>query len=125
MEVFPEATKVQDRIANELAGTMVGHVSAALDFDAVDAGGRQGLGACDDVSIARPPAEGHDGSVLQEQNEIMVQFARDSGARQDSLPGQACTIGNGSSDRHQVNHAVLISSVRCGWVGRARPGPLP
>jgi hypothetical protein len=50
--------------------------------------------------------------MLQQENQIVVQFARYASPGQHTLPGQSGTIRYGTRDRNQVNHSIPTAFVK-------------
>ncbi len=56
-----------DRIGHELAGAVIGHLTAALDADDLDTAAGQLVGAGPDVRLVAVPAERQDRRMLEEE----------------------------------------------------------
>jgi hypothetical protein len=74
---FTKAFEPDDRIHDQLARTVIGHVSAALDLYDIDAAGRQYLSRREHVLALRVPAEGDDRVVLDHDPCVASNAARD------------------------------------------------
>ena len=71
MHVAAIGIEIDDRIANQLARPVIGHVAAAAGFEHVDAERRQSIGRCEDVGAAvLLDADGQDVGMLQEQQRV-------------------------------------------------------
>src|SRR5258708_8546270 len=73
-------TEVDNRIADELTGSVESHVAAALDFEDIDAGGSE------EMSRMGIPAQRYDRWVLEQQEHIMIEAPRDSVFSELPLP---------------------------------------
>jgi len=85
VQILLVAGEVDDRIAHQLPGSVERDVAAALDLEAVDAAGGEQLGCGHEVRRLRRPAERDDRVVFDEQQHIVLDVARDPGARDCAL----------------------------------------
>ncbi len=81
-----QAAQIEDGVADELAGTVIGDVAAAVDLVEGDAAPRQQLIRREDVGALGVAAEGEHGRMLEEQKHV-ADAAR--GAQRDQLFLQA------------------------------------
>ena len=61
------AVEIEDRIADELAGTVIRRLAAAVRFDYLDV---QSLGEMELGCLVRPPAQRDDRLVLQQDDRV-------------------------------------------------------
>ena len=67
VEILPVALEIHDRVADELARTVEGHITAALHLEQFDTALRQRLGGRQQVLSPGRAPERHDGRMLDEQ----------------------------------------------------------
>src|SRR5581483_6958089 len=67
LDVAAVALQVEDRVADELAGAVERRLAAAVGLDDLDRGVR---GDVEFRALVRPPAERHDGRVLEEEDRV-------------------------------------------------------
>ena len=65
-----QAAQVEDGIADELAGAVVGDVATTIDFVEGDAAAREELIGCEDVGAVCIAAEGEHRRVFEEQQNV-------------------------------------------------------
>ena len=66
----PAVGELDDRVRDELAGPVVGHLASALDADELDAAGIEQRRRGEDVSVVGAPAKREDGRVLEQQEPV-------------------------------------------------------
>ena len=66
----PAVVQLHDRVGHELPGAVVGHLTAALDADDLDAAARELGRRGEDVARVGLPPEGQDGRMLDEQEPV-------------------------------------------------------
>ena len=66
-----EAAQVEDGIADELAGAVIGDVAAAVDFMEGDAAASKKLIRCQNVGAVCVAAEGENGGMFEEQEGVV------------------------------------------------------
>jgi len=66
-----EAAEVEDRIADELAGTVIGDVSATIDFVKRDTVFGEQLIRCEDIGSAGIASEGENRRVFEEKERVV------------------------------------------------------
>jgi hypothetical protein len=74
VQVLLVLAEVEDRISDELARPVVGDVAAALDLEDLDAASAQGFGVEGEARLASAAAEGDDGGVFAEEEEVVGQL---------------------------------------------------
>ena len=111
----PVAAQIDDGVADELAGAVVGHVAAAVDLVQLDAAGGEELIAGEDVGAGRVAAEGDDGRMLQQQQRVADEacLARGNHA---GLDGEAFGVRN-AAEMEEVDVQMLRQ-----WIDRSQPG---
>jgi hypothetical protein len=65
-----QAAEIEDRVADQLAGAVVGHVAAAVDLVEGDAAAFEQLVRCQNVGTVGVTAQGEHGRVLQQQEHV-------------------------------------------------------
>jgi len=92
VKVLPMSLEIDDRIANELAGPMEGHVTAALDLEDLDALAAQKVRRCDEVFFLGRAAECDDGWMLDKEQNVLRDRAGDSVAGDIALQLQGLSV---------------------------------
>jgi hypothetical protein len=80
--------EIDDRIADELAGTMEGDIAAPLDLEQLDATLLEVFRACQHVGVLRRAPQGDDRRVLDEQEHIVLDATGDALSRDLALERQ-------------------------------------
>jgi len=85
VQILLVALEIDDRISDELAGSVEGDVSSALDLEQLHAFALEKLRGCDEVLFLRRPAERDYRWVLDEEEEVLRNRSRDSIASEVAL----------------------------------------
>ena len=106
LHVLAVPRQVEDRVADELAGPVVGRLAAAVGLDDLD------LGAVGDVQLARlgAPAERDHRRVLEQQHRVGHRAARDR-VREAALHLPALLVSDGLAQVVDVPGAAHARSV--------------
>ena len=116
MHVAAVRPQVEDRIANQLTRTVIGHITAAARFDDVDTEPAQGLGCGEDVlaGIRALHPDGDDGWMLQQQQQI-VRAAGLTILDEGTLQVERLAVAHDSEPADE-QRAVLIHALHGGGV---------
>jgi hypothetical protein len=87
--------QVEDRIADELPWAMKGDVPAALDLVDFDAARVQALRRCGEMVLLRGASKRHDGRMLEQEEHVLVDLARDAPPREIALELQGDLVRDG------------------------------
>ena len=99
-----EAAEVEDGIADELAGAVIGDVAATVDFVEGDAAAGEELVGGQDVGAIGVAAEGEDGRVLEEQQDVF-DAALEAEVDQLRLEAEGFVVGD-AAEIEVLNHAL-------------------
>lgn len=99
------AAEVEDGVADELARTVVGDVSSAIDLVYLDAFLGEELVGGQDVGTCGVSTEGEDRGMLEEQ-EGVADLIRLAGGDDSLLDGEAFGIGNAAELEEMDDHAA-------------------
>ena len=94
-------SEVEDRVAHQLPGPVKGDVAAALDLDHLDPAARELLRRQRQTGRSGAAAQGHHRRVLDQQQDVVGQLARDALLPQDSL----------QLERFGVTHRAEIADI--------------
>jgi hypothetical protein len=117
-----ETAEIEDGIADELAGTVVGDVAAAIDFVEGDAAAQELFAGREDVGTAGVAAKGEDGWVFEEQ-EGVVDVICETHGRDLCLDAEGFVVGY-AAEVEVLDHGTFIvwmralSALRCGLEDR-------
>ena len=110
------AAEVENGIADELAGAVVGDVAAAVDLVDFDAFGCESLVGEEDVGAGRVAAEGEDGRVLEEDQGV-ADFIRFAGSDDFGLDAQTFKVGDATKLEKVDVHGVAPLEAKFGEAG--------
>jgi hypothetical protein len=101
MQVLPVLAEEKDRIPNELARAMKGHVATPLDLEHVDELLGERLARCGEMGwIERAPQCDH-GRVFYQQQRVAGEISADSGIGQCALVAQSFVVGHATQSDHR------------------------
>ena len=114
MDVLAIRLEVDDRVADELPGTVEGDVAAAAGLVHLDALRRERAGVGADVGgrAARPDAERDDGRMLDEQQRV-VDLAGDAGLDQRLLALDAVGVADAPEPLDDQPPAHTAAGSKC------------
>ena len=98
-----EAAQVEDGVADELAGAVVGDVAAAVDLVERDAAAGEEFVGGEDVGAVGVAAEGEDGRVLEEQQDV-VDATLEAEIDELRLEAEGFVVGD-AAEIEVLNHA--------------------
>src|SRR2546423_2664600 len=78
VQILPVPLEVDDRITDQLSGSVKRHVAAALDLEKLDTFAFEKFGGRDQVLFFGSTPERYDGRMLEQQQHILRNGARDS-----------------------------------------------
>jgi hypothetical protein len=78
VKILPVALEIDDRIANELAGTVKSHISAALDLEQLHALALQKVRRSNQMLLLRRSSECDYRGMLYEKEDVLREGARDT-----------------------------------------------
>jgi hypothetical protein len=85
VKVLLVVCEVDDGVADELAGPVIGDVAAALHLVQFHAAGRESFGRFDHAGFPRAAAESDHTGMLEEEQEVVGERAADPRPRQPTL----------------------------------------
>ncbi len=92
--------EIDDRVTHELARTVEGDIAAPLDLEQLDSFALQKLRRGNEVLLFTAAAQGDDGRVLDEQEHVLRDGARNSVSRDAALKLQRLAVGQ-ATERHR------------------------
>ena len=98
------ASEVEDGVGDELAGTVVGDVAAAVGFDYLGALRGEGCGVEQEVVAAGAAAEGVDGRVLEDGERFLGAVAHGFGGALLPEPGLLVVDEAWAVEAQRVGH---------------------
>ena len=107
------AAEVEDGVADELAGAVVGDVSAAVNLVDFDAFGGEGFVGEQDIGSGGIAAEGEDRRVFQ-QDKGVTNLVRFSGGYDFGLDAQAFSVGDAAKLEQVDVHGVALLEAEFG-----------
>jgi hypothetical protein len=103
-----EAAEVKDGVADELAGTVVGDVAAAVDVVEGDTTAREQFIGGQDVGAIGVAAKGENGGVLEEEEDVF-NTALEAEVDQLGLEAKAFVVGD-AAEIEVLNHGCFDSN---------------
>src|SRR6185437_8887891 len=96
MQVALVALQVDDWVADELSGPVERDVAPALDLEQLHASRREQRRRREQIPLLGRAAEGDDRRVLDEQQQVLLERARDPVARHAALQLERVAVGDES-----------------------------
>jgi hypothetical protein len=100
------AVEVHDRVADELAGTVIGRLAAAVGLDDFDV---DALRKVELRGLVRPPAEGDDRLVLEQDHGVRDRALR-HGAGERALQSEGLAVRDAAGKVEQVRASAHVPS---------------
>ena len=113
MQVLRVPLEVDDRIADQLAGSVKGDVAAALDVEQLHAARRELLGGCEQVASLGGAAERDDRRMLDEEEHVVRKGAGQSCLRRVSLERERVGVGHDAEvgdEKSAGGHTLKIAT---------------
>lgn len=107
-----QGAEVEDGVADELAGAVVGDIATAVDFVDSDAAEGEKVTGGEDVGAVGVAAEGEDGRVLEEEKDVLGAAFSDEGGNL-RLEAEALGVVN-AAQIEILNHRWFDCSERAG-----------